>query len=236
MLGLGLAALTAMVSVACASAVPPECPTGPLHLVSPVPVSGMTWLEGEENSGRCDAISHANWSSSKPNDSEVWVHADGPSGTGRYWLATVGLRKNPDPCPTRGFCLWASTVGWRTLQSYHRAPLPWLPDVDGDGKLGFLLWDGFPLKQQITIADYGPVLWIHRNVNGTISSLDRILTRQFARELSGAYRHAFADWDLSHRERRMTASGILHARAMGERSYPEVAPWSVGVQGRYVRS
>jgi len=53
----------------------------------------------------------------------------------------------------------ASTVDWRTLQRYSEGPLPWLDDVDDNGRPEFILWDSFALHDEASLAEYALVAW-----------------------------------------------------------------------------
>jgi hypothetical protein len=88
----------------------------------------------------------------------------------------------------RGTCIWTSTVGWRTLQRYSMGPLPWLDDVDDDGRSEFILWDSFPLRDGASMAEYALIAWVYRLAPPDELVMDWELTRTFARSLAKEYR------------------------------------------------
>src|SRR5262245_65933554 len=92
----------------------PECLVRPDPLEIRLPASGLAWLPGESSSGPCDRIPDDGWTRGHAGSSDLFVHADGPSGSGRYWDVTLGVGRRGQARPDRGACLSATTVGWRT--------------------------------------------------------------------------------------------------------------------------
>lgn len=80
-----------------------------------------------------------------------------------------------------------ASIGWRTLKHYRRTPLPWLADIDEDGRVELLLWDSFVLDDWSTMGSYGLVVWVYRFDGNDVFAIDWALTRQMAAELSQAY-------------------------------------------------
>jgi hypothetical protein len=123
----------------------------------------------------------------------LFVHADGPEGSGRFWTVTVGVSAGHLLKPTRGICLSASTLGWRTLERYSKGPLPWLDDVDGDGSAEFLLWDSFPLHDEAIMVEYALMAWVYRLVSEESLAIDWGMSRTLARLLAKEYRSSLDD-------------------------------------------
>jgi hypothetical protein len=81
-----------------------------------------------------------------------------------------------------------NTSGWRTLQRYKQAPLPWLDDLDNDGRAELIIWSSFPLQEDASSADYGLIAWVYRLTSEDSLTIDWGLSRQMAREIAAAYR------------------------------------------------
>jgi hypothetical protein len=141
------------------------------------------------------------------------VHAEGPSGSGRFWGVTVGVGGRGTATPARGFCLEANTAGWRTLQRFARTPLPWLADLDADGRPELVLWDSFSLAEGE--ATHGLVAWTYQLAPEGVFVHDARTTRVLARELSQAYRIPLEAAPVSLRYARARAALELEALADG---------------------
>lgn len=164
-----------------------NCAMIPAHVRMSLPPSGLTWLDGEDLSGPCEKVPARQWTTAHAKAGKVMVHADRPGGSGRFWTVTVGLASKTGRKPDRGVCLTTSTVGWRTLQSYKRTPLPWLADLDADGAAELLIWHSFPLSDDPSMGEYALVVWVYRpDAEGTFT-LDWALSRKMAAELAEAY-------------------------------------------------
>jgi len=167
---------------------PPPCLMRPDHLEMRLPSRGFTWLQGEASSGICDDVPAKKWIRARSGSIDLFVYADGPSVSGRYWNVTVGVAGRQQSRPIRGVCLMTSTVGWRTLQRYKEAPLPWLDDLDNDGKAEFIIWSSFPLREDASLAEYGLMAWVYRLTTEDLLAIDWDLSRRMARETAQAYR------------------------------------------------
>lgn len=119
---------------------------------------------------------------------DLFVHADGPSGSGRYWKVTIGVAKKKQSRPVRGICLLTSTAGWRTLQEWKKTPLVWIDDLDDDGKAELIIWNSFPLREEASLAEHGLMAWVYRVDSENSLEIDWDQSRKMARELAGAYR------------------------------------------------
>jgi hypothetical protein len=100
----------------------------------------------------------------------------------------IGVARKQHSKPIRGVCLRTSTVGWRTLERYKRAPLGWLDDLDKDGKAEFILWSSFPLRADASLAEDGLMAWVYRVDSENSLAIDWELSRKMAREIAEAYR------------------------------------------------
>ncbi len=153
-----------------------------------VPENGFVWLEGEGFQGTCEAVAIDPWIRHPFREFDLLVYADGPSGSGRYWIIMVGMTKKDQAIPQRGFCFSTSTVGWRTLQEYKGLPLPWIGDRDGDGKPELIIWESFPLSEDASMAEYGLVAWVYQVDQSGKCKIDWDQSRKMAGEIAAAYR------------------------------------------------
>ena len=165
-----------------------NCPMIPNHLVMQTPEEGFMWLEGEDFHEDCDPSLEHEWNRFSSPTYDLCVSTEGPYGSGRYWTITVGLAENQEINPGRGFCLSTSTVGWRTLQSFHRMPLPWIADLNEDGKPELIIWTSFSTHENSSSAEFGLMAWIYKVDSDGIFTIDWPLSRQMAREIAMAYR------------------------------------------------
>ena len=165
-------------------------------------------------------ISSEGWTRRSAGAFDLLVNAEGPEGSGRYWTVSVCTADKGQKRPLRGTSLETSTVGWRTLFNFKDAPLPWIDDVDADGKAELILWNSFPLHEEASMAAFGLVAWVYRPVSADKLVIDWKLSRKMAREIAESYRMpakgAFSDL-------RAQAAQALQAFADGQ-CKPSVQP------------
>ena len=168
--------------------IPPPCLVRPDHFQLRLPSHGFRWLQGEEPAGRCEDVPAKKWLRQPSKSFDLFVFADGPSGSGRYWNVTIGVQKKQQSNPIRGICLNTSTVGWRTLQQWKRVPLAWLDDLDDDGNAEFIIWNSFRLREEASMAEYGLMAWVYRVESENSLAIDWDLSRKMATEIAQKYR------------------------------------------------
>lgn len=166
----------------------PRCLMAPTHPAMRLPHRGLTRLSGEDNVGRCSDVPPKAWLRKSSGAVDLFVQVDGPEGSGRHWQVTIGLGGRRDAKPIRGICLTTSTVGWRTLQRYQKGALPWMDDLDGDGKAELIAWSSFPLHEGASLAEYGLMAWVYRLASKDSLVVDWDLSRRMARSLAAEYR------------------------------------------------
>ena len=168
-------------------AISPPCLMKPVHLKISIPNRGFKTLPGGNSNGLCGNTSVREWTRKTSGTVDLFVHAKGPEGSGRYWNVTVGVGSKELTKPTRGVCLTTSTVGWRTLQQYKKG-LQWLDDLDGDGRAEFVVWDSFPLHGGSSMAEYAIVAWVYRFVSQNSLAIDWSLSHRLAQSIAKEYR------------------------------------------------
>jgi hypothetical protein len=192
----------------------PKCLMEPAYLTMEVTQRGFVLLEGEGSSGECN-VAHKGFAKLPAKKFALLVHADGPSGSGRYWNVTVGVTKKAEKKPARGFCFMTSTVGWRTLQEFDK-PLAWIADRDGDQRPELIIWNSFPLRgADSTAADYGLVAWVYQVDAEGRFTIDWTLSRKMAAELAAVYRRPLNRDDALLRQIRRQAAQALESFAAG---------------------
>ena len=70
---------------------PPRCLMRPDHLEMRLPIRGFSWLPGEEFSGKCKNVAQEKYIPNSSGAFKLFVYADGPSGSARYWNVTVAV-------------------------------------------------------------------------------------------------------------------------------------------------
>lgn len=165
----------------------PSCLMKPVHLKISIPDRGFKTLPGGNSNGLCGNTSVREWTRKTSGGVDLFLYAKGPEGSGRYWNVTVGIGTKQNRKPTRGVCLTTSTVGWRTLQQYKKG-LQWLDDLDGDGSAEFVVWDSFPLHDDVSLAEYAIVAWAYRFVSQNSLVIDWSLSRRLAQSIAKEYR------------------------------------------------
>lgn len=167
--------------------VPPSCLMKPAHLKISIPDRGFKTLPGGNSNSLCKNTSVKKWTKKTSGGTDLFVHAKGPEGSGRYWNVTVGVGSKELTKPARGVCLTTSTVGWRTLQQYKNG-LQWLDDLDGDGRAEFVVWDSFLFHDDASLAEYAIVAWAYRLVSRNSLAIDWSLSRRLAQSIAKEYR------------------------------------------------
>lgn len=193
----------------------PLCSMPSPHLSISVPQVGFQWLDGGDFEGSCEGIAVEGAVRGSSGDRVVFVHADGPAGSGRFWSVSVGVADGAASAPDRGICTSTSTVGWRTLRQYSKGALPWLGDLDGDGDDEFIFWVSFPLHEGASMAGYGLTAWVYRlELEGSLV-LDWELSRKLAMEVAQEYRTPLPTTTEDPGERREQAARALEQFAQG---------------------
>lgn len=191
----------------------PICLMEPSHLTMQLPESGLTWLEGEDFDGPCDTVSATDWVRLPTKTFDLFIHTDGPSGSGRFWTVTIGLAGKRQEGPARGLCFMTSTAGWETLQRFKNTPLPWADDLDGNGVPELIVWSSFALSEDGSPGDHGLVAWAYPVDTKGELSIDWKLSRKIARELVTEYRTRVEDQQLQ--ELRNRSAQALEAFVTG---------------------
>jgi len=202
-LALGLWATS---GVATDAATPP-CSMQPGYVEIPIPDRGLSWLGEEELEGECEEVPKEKWARGRSGSRELFVYADGPEGSGRFWGVTVGLGRPQAAHPLRGVCLVTSTVAWRALQRFRR--LEWLDDVDEDGSVELVLWTSFSLGDRGSPVETGLVAWVYRLTPDGVLVIDPALTRRVAEEIEAAYRQPLPQADPALESLRTAAADAL---------------------------
>lgn len=166
----------------------PRCLMRPDYLEIRLPSRGFTSSHGGDPSGSCDRIPTKKWIRKAAGPFDLLVFADGPAGSGRYWNITVGVARPRHSKPYRGVCFRTSTVGWRTLQRYKNGPLPWLDDLNNDGRVELIVWNSFPLRGDASLVEYGLMGWVYCPISEHLLAIDWGLSRRMARDIARSYR------------------------------------------------
>ncbi|MCP3926151.1 MAG: hypothetical protein GY714_26600 [Desulfobacterales bacterium] len=164
------------------------CLVKPDHLSMEFPELGHINLHCEHFDCIPDDTLKKKWIRKSSGDVDLFLFLEGPSGSGRFWNVTIGIADKNKSKPDRTICLITSTVGWRTLQGYNDIPLPWLDDLDGDGKAEFIVWDSFPLHEYASMASYGLVAWVYRLESNRTLVINWDLSRRMALSIAEEYR------------------------------------------------
>ena len=167
----------------------PSCLMAPEYVSIPFPEKGLIALKLPEEgvNEECENTPNGPWTIKPSNKAFLFVNTTGPVGSGRYWEIMVGIGKENQTKPQRGVCLYTTTIGWRTLQSYS-SPLMWNTDLDGDGKSELIIWDSFPLQNETVPGEFGLVAWVYQLDDRACLRLDWTLSRKLALSIAESYR------------------------------------------------
>lgn len=193
----------------------PQCPMRPAWSTFRAARSGFVEIGGGPSREACEVPAAGDWTVVRTSSFALFVHPDGPGGSGRYWVITVGVAPSDQPEPRRGFCLETTTVGWRTLQRFRGVGLPWVEDVDQDGQPELVIWGSFPLSDEASLAEYGLVAWVYDADSSGAFAIDWSASRRLARELASAYAQPLEQGGPGLQPLRGTAARALEAFASG---------------------
>lgn len=121
-----------------------------------------------------------------PDKVPAVLFADGPYGSGRFWVISFLYRDTNDQL--RGFCSSEFTAGWRNIEPLHQdlAPLEWMRDVDGDGTMEFICWVSVAINSDPSLASYllAPLVY---SLQGEVVQIDLEKGQQYLLEISELY-------------------------------------------------
>jgi len=211
-------------AVSAADHLPPPCLMQPAVRSMVIPdSSGFAWLPDDGFNEVCESVPIDGWDRRTAGSLDLFVHTDGPAGSGRFWSVTVGVAASQSPKPSRGVCISTSTVGWRTLQRHSKGPLRWLDDVDDDGIPEVILWDSFPLRDDASMAEYALMAWVYRLVSVDSLVIDWDLSRELARSIEKEYRSSLDSSSVYSSELRTLAADALERFSGGRCSVTDEA-------------
>ncbi|MBN1473137.1 MAG: hypothetical protein JW914_00850 [Syntrophaceae bacterium] len=188
----------------------PSCAMQPLALSINLPDKGFAWIPESYENGACGNIPKTGWQQGRHGNLNLYVHTEGPEGSGRFWSIRLGVEEKEYVRPPRGVCMATSTIGWRTLQRYSKGTLPWLADVNGDGNAEFIFWRGFPLfNKRASLAVFGLMAWVYRPVSKDLLVLDEELSRSMAKSLAKEFRLPIENLDINTIDLREQAADEL---------------------------
>lgn len=197
-----------------------ECMMQPSYFSMEIPINGFTWLNHEEFHGSCKQAPDTKWTRRSSKQFDLYVHAEGPEGSGRFWTITIGFSTKHEAKPTRGFCFQTSTVGWRTLQEFKQTPLLWVDDQDQDGRPELIIWESFQLHDEASTTDYGLVAWVYQVDRYGRCRIHLNLSRKVAAEIAAAYRKPLDERGGVWQDLRQRAAEALKDFASGKCTCP----------------
>jgi hypothetical protein len=174
-----------------------------------LPTSGFAWIDNDLAVDSCAAPVDSLWMKQSGEEFDLYVAADGPHGSGRYWTVTVAVLKKDQTDLKNGVCVETSTIGWRTLQRFKKLPLPWVDDQNDNGWPEFIFWDSFPLNDEPTMAEFGLVGWVYELDEEGVLRLNFELTHALAAEIATAYRQPLENHIASFQQRRNEIAHML---------------------------
>jgi hypothetical protein len=186
-----LVAATSIADSRRAEAVAASCLMAPLRAEIVLPAGGFVTAEGHGIVALGDVPK--DWQRAPLGANDLTLHLEGPEGSGRYWIVTVGVAARGRQ-PDRGVVIETSTAGFRSLQSFGNRGLQWLGDRDNDARHELVVWDTFFLNDKQVQSESGLVGWVYRvaAANDRLT-LDWTLTRALAREVAAGYRAPIPD-------------------------------------------
>jgi hypothetical protein len=206
----------------------PECSIRPTRLS--IHLSQQSGIEGAATDAQiaCSVGETDSWSRMSAGSRDLMVSTQGPEGSGRYWTIAIGVASQGEASPAGPVCVETSTIGWRSLQNFEGRALPWLEDVNGDGRAEVVLWESFPLAEEPIPPAFGLVAWVYGlDPDGSLS-IDWDLSRQMARRVAAVYSVPLDRKDQILSRFRHLAGSILLQFAEGSCRVAEEFPASKG--------
>jgi len=184
-----------------------ECLFSPPMQLLPFPEKGFDALN--DYVFNCEYSNELNWEKLRGKDYNLFVHADGPEGSGRFWSISYGFSPGKKDIPDKGICLISSTTGWRTLRKYE-SPIFWAADIDKDGNPEIIIWDSFYLDPDMpTNVETGIIAWVYKYIEGKGFELSIALSKKVISTILVAYNNEIEGADSYLIEKRLMASEAL---------------------------
>jgi hypothetical protein len=184
----------------------PLCLPMPPYTMIPIPAAGVWRLGTHVEEGwatdlsPCDETDSDAWIQASTPDYNWKVCVTGPNGSGRYWDITILIEPPLGLGPRRGVELLGETRGLVNLEVAEQFKLPWVTDLDEDGRSEFILWKTFPPSSEVSPFQTGLIGWVYRPLPNAVFTLDLDLTRRLARSLAEMHRRPFNSGSAQNRE------------------------------------
>ncbi|MFO7657169.1 MAG: hypothetical protein R6W78_08885 [Bacteroidales bacterium] len=196
-----------------------ECLFFPPVQFLPLPDKGFDDLSGYVFD--CEYSIELNWEKLMGKDYSLFVHADGPQGSGRLWSIIFGFSSGKEDIPDRGICLISSTTGWRTLRKYE-SPIFWATDIDKDGNPEIIIWDSFYLDSDMSInVETGIIAWVYKYTEGKGFELSIALSKKLISTILIAYNSEIEGADSILISRRLMAAAALRDFLNDKCTFPD---------------
>jgi hypothetical protein len=179
-----------------------DCPFWPKHREVDVPASGFVVLGWNATPSTCDHDTLGRWVKESGPDHDLFLHLDGPHGSHRDWTVHVGIGPTGSEAPERGVSFESSAVAWGRSADFRGVRLPWLEDVDGDGRVEVIVWDSVSVLSgddgtppQFPAALVG---WAYEITTDARLVSDWPATRRTMVDISDVYRRTARSLDARH--------------------------------------
>jgi len=149
-----------------------------------LPAADFASLDVDATGASCGDALLGEWQQGGVAACNLFVVANEPQGSGRFFSVAFGVSDRNGAKPTRLRCLSTTTVWWRTLPSVSRELLMWPDDVEGDGNSEVMLWDSSRLHRSATQAEHGLMPWVCRFA--TPATLTLTLDPDMSRVMAGS--------------------------------------------------
>lgn len=166
-------------AVYCANCVKPD------YMKVEIPKAGFTMIS--EDAIGCEFVENdTDINVAFVSDQKIYVKDCLLRGAGHWHTVLIGMSDSMSPMPLRGVRMSFSTTGWMTLRRFRKGGLPWLTDVNSDGKSEIVFWQSFSNANFTSSSSDGLIPFAYK-IDGNELTLDKPLSCMMIREVYEKY-------------------------------------------------
>lgn len=125
------------------------------------------------------------------SDQKIYIKDCLLRGAGHWHTVLIGMSDSMSHTPLRGVRMSFSTTGWMTLRKFRKGGLPWLTDVNSDGKSEIVFWQSFSDANFTSSSSDGLIPFVYK-IGKNELTLDKPLSCMMIREVYTKYQDQIA--------------------------------------------